>query len=69
MSLEIVIVFAAATGRTMVLPPDTPFYLLSKQSESKKKRHHGFADFLNLESEALKKIVPIFVKTMRCVCF
>jgi len=60
MSLEIVIVFAAATGRTLVLPPDTPFYLLSKNAESKKrKKHHGFADFLDLENEALRKKVDM----------
>ena len=58
MSLEIVIVFAAATGRTLVLPPDTPFYLLNKKQVGKKNsRHHGFADFIDLESEALRKKV------------
>ena len=53
MSLEIVMVFAAATGRTLVLPPDTPFYLLTKTSQGKRSKHHGFADFLDLENEAL----------------
>jgi len=59
MSLEIVIVFAAATGRTLVLPPDTPFYLLSKKTEGMKSKHHGFADFLDLDNEALRKKVDI----------
>mmetsp|Transcript_4121 Transcript_4121/g.9159 ORF Transcript_4121/g.9159 Transcript_4121/m.9159 type:complete len:540 (-) Transcript_4121:676-2295(-) len=59
MSLEIVIVFAAATGRTLVLPPDTPFYLLSKKVEGRKKKQHGFADFIDLDNEALKKKVNI----------
>eukprot|EP00580_Thalassiosira_gravida_P010666 CAMPEP_0201652384 /NCGR_PEP_ID=MMETSP0493-20130528/44448_1 /ASSEMBLY_ACC=CAM_ASM_000838 /TAXON_ID=420259 /ORGANISM="Thalassiosira gravida, Strain GMp14c1" /LENGTH=361 /DNA_ID=CAMNT_0048128897 /DNA_START=98 /DNA_END=1183 /DNA_ORIENTATION=- len=63
MSLEIVIVFAAATGRTLVLPPDTPFYLLSKKVEGKKNHHHGFADFLDLDSEALQNRVKIISMT------
>mmetsp|Transcript_7537 Transcript_7537/g.16351 ORF Transcript_7537/g.16351 Transcript_7537/m.16351 type:complete len:658 (+) Transcript_7537:255-2228(+) len=54
MSMEIVIVFAAITGRTLVLPPDTPFYLL-KAGES----HHGFADFVNLNHPQLRKRMDI----------
>ncbi|KAL9191271.1 hypothetical protein ACHAXT_000977 [Thalassiosira profunda] len=62
MSLEIVIVFAAATGRTLVLPPDTPFYLISKTFEGK--RQKGFADFLDLDdSEALRKKVKMITMT------
>mmetsp|Transcript_32765 Transcript_32765/g.78242 ORF Transcript_32765/g.78242 Transcript_32765/m.78242 type:complete len:603 (-) Transcript_32765:25-1833(-) len=57
MSLEIVIVFAAATGRTLVLPPDTPFYRLTEQSDALKSRHHGFAEFLDFE--ALRRKVPM----------
>ena len=58
--MEIVIVFAAATGRTLVLPPHTPFYLLNKKTVGRKNsRHHGFADFIDLESEALRKNVPM----------
>lgn len=59
MSLENVIVFAAATGRTLVLPPDTPFYLLGQNSDGKNKRHHGFADFLNFTNEALRKKLEV----------
>ena len=29
MSLEIVMIIAAASGRTLVLPPDAPLYLLT----------------------------------------
>ena len=68
MSLEIVMVFAAATGRTLVLPPDTPFYLLSKDGGggakgAGKKRHHGFADFLDLESPALRRQLDMMSMT------
>ena len=59
MSLEIVIVFAAATGRTLVLPPDTPFYRLTEQSDTLKSRHHGFAEFLDFENEALRRKIPM----------
>ena len=57
MSLEIVIVFAAATGRTLILPPNTPFYLLKKGK--KNTQHHGFADFIDLKNEALLNKVPM----------
>ena len=30
MQMELILVFAAATGRTLVLPPDQPMYLLNK---------------------------------------
>lgn len=43
MQMETVIVFAAATGRTLVLPPDQPFYLLDKGS--KHQNAHHFSDF------------------------
>ena len=60
MSLENVIVFAAATGRTLVLPPDTPFYLLSQNTDgTKRKQHHGFADFLDLDNVALRNKLEI----------
>jgi hypothetical protein len=57
MSLEIVIVFAAATGRTLVLPPDTPFYLLKKGK--KNTQHHGFADFIDLKNKSLLNKLPM----------
>ncbi|KAL7428026.1 hypothetical protein ACHAXH_002252 [Discostella pseudostelligera] len=64
MSLENVIVFAAATGRTLVLPPDTPFYLLSRNPDgTKRKVHHGFADFLYLENVALRNKLEIISMT------
>ncbi len=64
MSLEIVIVFAAATGRSLVLPPDTPFYLLSQSVDgTKRKQHHGFADFLDLDNEALRSKLEIISMT------
>ena len=47
MSMEIIFVFAAVTGRTLVLPPDTPFYLL-KETKGKGSKHHGFADFVDI---------------------
>ena len=42
MEFEIMVVFAAATGRTLILPPDHPFYLLSKD---KVVRHRGLQNF------------------------
>jgi hypothetical protein len=47
MSMEIIFVFAAATGRTLVLPPDTPFYLLG-DTDGMGSKHHGFADFIDI---------------------
>lgn len=44
MEFEIMFVFAAATGRTLILPPDTPFYLLQKDSKVK---HRGFRHFFH----------------------
>jgi hypothetical protein len=43
MQMETVLVFAAATGRTLVLPPDQPMYLLNK-GKGHENEHH-FADF------------------------
>eukprot|EP00574_Skeletonema_japonicum_P000644 CAMPEP_0201741772 /NCGR_PEP_ID=MMETSP0593-20130828/46982_1 /ASSEMBLY_ACC=CAM_ASM_000672 /TAXON_ID=267983 /ORGANISM="Skeletonema japonicum, Strain CCMP2506" /LENGTH=594 /DNA_ID=CAMNT_0048236111 /DNA_START=117 /DNA_END=1902 /DNA_ORIENTATION=+ len=62
MALEIVLVFAAATGRTLVLPPNTPFYRLTDQS-GKGAKHHGFADFLDLEHPALRNKVKMISMT------
>lgn len=43
MQLELVLVFAYTTGRTLVLPPDQPMYLLNKGKGHL--NHHSFADF------------------------
>ncbi|KAL7443230.1 hypothetical protein ACHAXM_008859 [Skeletonema potamos] len=62
MALEIVIVFAAVTGRTLVLPPHTPFYRLTNES-GKGTKHHGFAEFLDLEHPALRNKVEMISMT------
>jgi hypothetical protein len=43
MQMETVLVFAAATGRILVLPPDQPMYLLNAGKGHQKA--HSFADF------------------------
>ncbi|KAL7509068.1 hypothetical protein ACHAXN_006099 [Cyclotella atomus] len=58
MSMEIIFVFAAATGRTLVLPPDAPFYLLT-ENEGKGSKQHGFADFIDV-----RKIQGLDIITM-----
>jgi len=47
MSMEILFVLAAVTGRTLVLPPKEPLYLLNKDTAS---RHRGFGDFFPLKN-------------------
>ncbi|KAJ1422622.1 GDP-fucose protein O-fucosyltransferase-domain-containing protein [Ochromonadaceae sp. CCMP2298] len=47
MQMELVVVFAYATGRTLVLPPDQPMYLLNKGKGHQKV--HSFADFFPFE--------------------
>jgi hypothetical protein len=42
MEFEIMVVLAAATGRTLILPPEFPVYLLQKDKQSK---HRGLQDF------------------------
>lgn len=54
MSLEIIFVIAAATGRTLVLPPKEPLYLMH---HDKSNRYRGFGDFFPLEQ--LHPIVPV----------
>ena len=47
MQMETVVVFAAATGRILVLPPDQPMYLLNAGEGHQKA--HSFADFFPFE--------------------
>lgn len=56
MSMEIIFVIAAATGRTLVLPPKEPLYLLNKDKGLK---HRGFADFFPLDK------LPINIISMK----
>ena len=44
--MEILFVLAAATGRTLVLPPKEPLYLLNRDKGAK---HRGYADFFPLD--------------------
>ena len=55
MQMETVLVFAASTGRTLVLPPDQPLYLLNKGKGHE--NHHSFADFFPFEE--INKRVPV----------
>lgn len=59
MSMEILFVMAAATGRTLVLPPRLPLYLLGHGKEGAR----GFGDFFPLHNKELLKKVKIM--TMR----
>ena len=56
MSFETMVIFAHASGRTLVLPPDQNMYLLNKGAA--KSRKFGFADFYPLEG--LRQAVPGF---------
>jgi GDP-fucose protein O-fucosyltransferase len=58
MSMEIIFIIAAATGRTLVLPPKRPLYLLhhTKKGES---RHRGFADFYPIQTAEFQKRVKV----------
>lgn len=56
MSMEIIFVIAAATGRTLVLPPKEPLYLLQNDAAS---RHRGFADFFPLTTAEFQKRVRV----------
>jgi hypothetical protein len=51
MSMENILVFAAATGRTLVLPPPEHIYLLRSV--------RSFADFFPLLSESFKRRVEV----------
>jgi hypothetical protein len=53
--MEIIFVMASATGRTLVLPPKTPFYLLGIGKENAR----SFASFFDISKEAFKKKVKV----------
>ena len=56
MNLEIIVIFAAATGRTLVLPPNQPLYLLKLD---KSRADRGLADFLSLQNPSLQKKLEV----------
>jgi hypothetical protein len=56
MSMEIIFVIAAATGRTLVLPPKEPLYRLNADKQHKQR---GFADFFPLGTPEFAKRVKI----------
>jgi GDP-fucose protein O-fucosyltransferase len=56
MSMEVIFVIAAATGRTLVLPPKAPLYLLGHAKEGETK-HRGFADFYPIHTAQFQKRV------------
>jgi hypothetical protein len=55
MSMEIVFVLAAVTGRTLVLPPNAPFYLLGFGSHGAR----SFGNFFPLENPHFKRHVKV----------
>lgn len=59
MQMELVLVFAAATGRTLVLPPDQPMYLLNAGKGHEKA--HNFADFFPFD--LIRQRVPVLTMT------
>jgi hypothetical protein len=64
MGFESVVAFALGSGRTVVLPPAKPLYLLDKDASQK---HHGFLDFFEIEK--LERRFPgSFIGVYRCVC-
>ena len=52
MSMEVIFVFAAATGRTLVLPPRAPMYLLGDGTENAR----SFGNFFPINDELTKKV-------------
>ena len=55
MSMEIIFVLAAATGRTLVLPPKSPFYLFG----TGKQNARAFGNFYNLNHPDFQKKVKV----------
>jgi hypothetical protein len=56
MSMEIVFILAAITGRILILPPDQPMYLLRNDSSNKRR---GLAGFFDMEGKSFKKRVNV----------
>jgi hypothetical protein len=56
MSMEIIFVLAAVTGRTLVLPPKEPLYLLHHDTAS---RHRGFADFFPIHTASFQSRIKV----------
>ena len=52
MSMEIVFILAKVTGRTLILPPDQPMYLLSKV-------RRGLASFFDMENGSFNKRIDV----------
>lgn len=52
MSMEVIFVLAAATGRTLVLPPRAPMYLLGDGSQNAR----SFGNFFPINEELKKKV-------------
>jgi len=56
MSMEIVFIIAAVTGRTLILPPDQPMYLLRHDSSNKRR---GLSGFFDMTGSSFKKRVKV----------
>ena len=54
--MEIVFIIAAVTGRTLILPPDQPMYLLRNDPSNKRR---GLAGFFDMTGESFKKRVNV----------
>mmetsp|Transcript_3422 Transcript_3422/g.7374 ORF Transcript_3422/g.7374 Transcript_3422/m.7374 type:complete len:1165 (-) Transcript_3422:1622-5116(-) len=55
MSMEIIFIFAATTGRTLVLPPMAPFYLMGMGAENAR----SFGSFYDISDDAFQKEVEV----------
>lgn len=54
--MEIIFIFAAVTGRTLVMPPSQPLYLLKADKADK---FRGFANFFPLDKPEFRNHVKI----------